>query len=116
METQTVETNELEQRQHEGQGDPNARPVVFVTVIGIIVLLITVFGLQGLYYQSEQREAQRKLLTPEYIDLQRMRAEQRANLAGYRWADREKHVVTIPIERAMQQVIQEHGRSAPAGR
>ncbi len=44
-------------------------------------------------------------------DLRRLRAEEDAILGGYGWSDREKGLVRIPIERAMEIVVE---RGLPA--
>lgn len=113
MDAQTVDRDEWLEP-HEGLGDPHARPVVYVAVVGIIALLVAVFGLEGLYYQNEQREARIKLATPEQVDLLRLRTEQRHNLSGYQWVDREKGIVTIPIEQAMERVARQYAAPGPA--
>lgn len=47
-------------------------------------------------------------------ELAKYQAAEQARLDGYRWVDREKKTVEIPIERAMQ-LLAERGIPAPAG-
>jgi hypothetical protein len=47
-------------------------------------------------------------------DLARFRAQKEALLEGYRWLDRDKGVVQIPIEDAMRIVAQRHGAAGTA--
>jgi hypothetical protein len=46
------------------------------------------------------------------LDLAKLRAEKRAILGEYRWIDRDKGIVRIPIERAMSLLIARSSSSA----
>lgn len=85
------------------------RPVL-VTVIGFLVFVaVSLAGLR-VYYAwdvhgpvvTPQRPfAPPRLQTDPVGDLHRFETEQRGRLDGYAWADRDRGLVRIPIERAM---------------
>lgn len=97
-----------------------------VTGTGIALLLgtlVTVFALWFLfeYFRSTHPEpAPRPALAPEYsgikqpllqaspkIDLQELRARDQRLLTGYAWVDRQKGSVSIPIDRAIDKLLQQ---------
>lgn len=82
--------------------DPNARSVAFVGAIGTVLLIMVVLLLQAFFYRAQQSENERKALVTSPAELHKLQAAQREQLAGYRWIDREKGVVAIPIEDAMR--------------
>jgi hypothetical protein len=47
------------------------------------------------------------------LDIRNLRREEDRKLNGYGWVNREKGIVSVPIEQAMEQVARE-GLSAPA--
>jgi hypothetical protein len=82
---------------------------VVAAVITVILIGIAVLGLS-----RDGREAARSAAAPPVIaagpqlqtaaplDLAQLRREKSAMLSGYRWLDRDKGIVQIPIERAME--------------
>jgi hypothetical protein len=57
--------------------------------------------LGGLPAEQHQPPAPRLQVHPK-ADLEHLRAEERERLTTYDWADRERRIARIPIERAMQ--------------
>ncbi len=82
--------------------DPNAKAVAFIGAIGTVLLIMVVVLLQAFFYHAQRAEDERKAAVTSPAELRALQAEQRAQLAGYRWLDREKGVVAIPIEDAMR--------------
>jgi hypothetical protein len=66
----------------------------------VLLLLISVATLSGPYDPSEDQLSQRE-------NLLRQKAEQLQTIRHYSWVDREAGTVTIPIDRAMELVIEE---------
>jgi hypothetical protein len=92
-----------------GNGDPKASATVVIGVVGALVLVLVIIGLQALYYRTEQAEVVRKVESAAPEEWSRVRAEQEARLHSYRWVDREQGVVAIPIERAMELLVRGEG-------
>lgn len=63
--------------------------------------------IQALYNNFELSEQERKVVAIEAIDANNLLAEQEAKLNRAGWIDREKGVVAIPIDRAMELVVEE---------
>lgn len=55
------------------------------------------------------QEQEIKIVAPPMVELDAYKAEQQALLSEYRWTDQEAGVVQLPIERAMELVVQESG-------
>lgn len=88
----------------EQRDDPNVATVAYVGLVGIILLFALIVALQAMYYNFEQAELTVKTQNPMPVVLSDLRAEQQQALADYHWVDREKGVVGLPIEEAMQRV------------
>ena len=75
--------------------------IVVAGVVSAVVTFVIIVALQALYLslsKSQQREAaQNAINTSESII-----AEQQSKLNQYGWIDREKNVVAIPIDRAIE--------------
>lgn len=85
----------------------NIPVIVTVGLISIVVTAVSVIAVQALYYSYAADETQRKVTEAPTADADSKLAEQIAKLSRYSWADREKGIVTVPIERAMRLVVQE---------
>ena len=85
-----------------------------VTVIGLVGAIITfalIVAVQVLYYRMTREDEERKN-THRPRPVTTLLAEQRASLARYHWIDKDKGVVAIPIERAMELTVK--ARTAPS--
>ena len=87
-----------------GEGDPEPLATVTTLIVGAALVLITVIGLQALFYKTRDEELARKAGSVGTQEVLNLRAAQREKLAGYRWVDKANGVAAIPIERAMEQV------------
>ncbi len=98
-----------------GGGDPSTSGTVVVGVIGAILLFVAIVGLQALFYNAEQDVAD-QVNRPDPRQLSTLRAQQLEAINSYGWVDQQQGVVTIPIDRAMDVVVQElAGSPNPAG-
>jgi hypothetical protein len=101
--------------EHERSDKDVYRPPIFVTVVGTILGLSTVFVIIGLMVWLGQpappppREDERPRLT-----LEEVRAAEHQALTTYTWIDRERGIVRIPIEAAMERLVQEGRPPRPA--
>jgi hypothetical protein len=92
--------------------DTNAGSIVAVGLIGSILLVVIVVALEALFGHVVQAEAQRKVVEVQSNELRQHTAQQLERLNGYRVLDASTGRVGIPIERAMELLVQE---SAPGG-
>jgi hypothetical protein len=87
--------------------------VIFVSLLGVILTIDIVVGLQALYYwQLGRDEASESLYQPP-PKLEALVNAQRAVLADYRIVDAKKGTVSIPINRAMDLVLAELSKQNP---
>ena len=95
--------------------DPSPFPVFYVGLIGCLITLVVIILLAALFNQTERRELQTKLYdTPTATtDLRRILVQQQADLDVYRWIDKDKGVVGIPIGQAMKAVAADIAAGRP---
>jgi hypothetical protein len=97
----------------EDHGDPAPGLIWFTGLLGALLLVVIMLGLTALYYNVKAEVFQRQVVSAERLELQELYAPQRALLAGPpRFIERDEQGQTvtayiIPIERAMQLVIDE---------
>jgi hypothetical protein len=102
---------------------PQARPVSLAAIVWIF-LLMSLFGLLTDRVYSRHRSAPPQNETAENLPkdmvwkatpetrreyLAELRKKQSEQTASYGWVDRKAGVVQVPIERAMELVVQEEG-------
>ena len=93
--------------------DLNTPLIVVIGVVSAVVTFVLIVLLQAWFNSQEAAEYHRKVVAPKSEELSRVVAEQQSQLQQYGWVDRERGIVTIPIERAMELVVSEAGRTNP---
>ena len=88
--------------------DLNVPMIATVGVVSVILTIAAVFAVQALYFRYANSEQQRKVVQAATVDADSRLAEQEAKLARYSWVSREEGTVTVPIDRAMQLVVEEY--------
>jgi len=78
-------------------------------VLTVVLLLLAAVWLQAFYHYREEHEIQRKVIDPPVAEVQDYLREQNERLGSYAWIDKEKGIVRLPIERAMELVVREKG-------
>lgn len=86
------------------EGDPRTGQAVVVGIVGTLILILIVVGLQALFYHVED-DLYSQIYAEPQLDVKMVKAQQLELLASYGWVDREKGVVRIPIDRAMEMVV-----------
>ena len=87
--------------------DINTQLVAAVGLVSVLAVVGSIVGIQALYNNFELSEQDRKVVAIEAIDAKNLLAEQEAKLNRAGWIDREKGIVAIPIDRAMELVVRE---------
>ncbi|HZN54614.1 MAG TPA: hypothetical protein VFB67_04770 [Candidatus Polarisedimenticolaceae bacterium] len=98
---------------HVERSEPDVRTTAMVGVVGTILLVVIVYAVQGLYESAQRAELEKKVVSQVPEELRSLRAAQRARLAEMRWVDRERGVIAIPIERAMELMAADPDPAAP---
>ncbi|MGE3182024.1 MAG: hypothetical protein AB7N71_10365 [Phycisphaerae bacterium] len=88
------------------EADPPSGVTAFVGVIGVLLIVATVIGLDALYQYEDYKEVQTKKYEETYRERVRLQAEQRENIEQYA-VNKETGAVQIPIEDAMRLVLKD---------
>jgi hypothetical protein len=99
----------------------SVRPVLFGAFASVALMLAAIWGLDAVYdwrvpnrtLPAPERFPSPRVQTHQAEQLKELLAEQRRQLTGYAWADQNKTLVRIPIERAMD-IIAQRGSEAYA--
>lgn len=89
--------------------EPKTRLIALVGLLTLIGLVVVILGLQAYVDRVREHQVFVKQLEPVSEDLKALRAREDAELNSYRYIDREKGLVRIPIRRAMELLLIEHG-------
>ena len=79
-------------------------------VSGFLVIVLAM-GIQAWFLREMQREVAQKWDNTPLQPITDIRRAQEINLSTYRWVDRDKKVVAIPIDEAMKIVVQQNQKS-----
>jgi hypothetical protein len=82
---------------------------VVVGLVGAILVFVLVVALQALFQRVERDELERKVVAAPAQELESLRADQLETLSEYRYVDRAKGIVAIPIDRAMELEVRGRG-------
>ena len=94
----------------------NTPAIVTVGIVASVAVFAIIVALQAWFAQAQRAEHQLKVVAPRSEELAGVVAEQQTQLHTYRWVDRQRGVVAIPIERAMELVAREQQGAATAAR
>jgi hypothetical protein len=94
-------------------GDPQTSTTLVAAMVGAILVFAAIVALQAFFYRSEETERTTKVYGVVPEELAKLRATQEEQLNAYRWVDRERRLVTIPISRAMELTVGDQGRNPP---
>ncbi len=92
--------------------DIDTKMVATVGVVSVLIVVGSILAIQVLYNNFDRAEAERKVIAVESADVRNLLAEQEARLNRAGWIDRQQGLIAIPIERAMELVVEEM-RSVP---
>ena len=93
--------------------DTKAGSIVAVGLVGTLFLVVVVVALEALYFHVAETERIRKVVQAPYTELRRVQAEQLERLNGARAVEGRPGVVTIPIDRAMERIVEEGASRRP---
>jgi hypothetical protein len=94
--------------------EPKNNLIAFLLIISCIFIVATLAFLSWMFTATVENEQTRKQQSnSNYVDLQNLRKNEDAKLSEYQYVDREKGLVRIPVERAMQLMVEEAKGAAP---
>jgi hypothetical protein len=92
--------------------EPKNPLIAFLLITSCIFVVAVCAFLSWMFIIARDNEHNRKINQATYTDLQNLRKAEDAKLSDYQYLDKEKGVVRIPVERAMQ-LMAEEAKSAP---
>lgn len=93
--------------------EPRNNLIAFLLITSCIFVVAACAFFAWLFSVTRENEKGRKLLQANYVELQSLRKDEEAKLNSYQYIDKDKGVVRIPIERAMQIMAEEAKSAAP---
>jgi len=89
--------------------DPQTSSSLFVGTVGLLLVVIVVLLAKGFFFRMLDDEVARKNLPGLGEEARFLSEGQLAQLSGYRPVEGEEGRVAIPIERAMEIIVEEYG-------
>ena len=99
--------------------DVKTSTIALAGLIGAIVAFALILLLMVIYYQVDNQQTQIKQINEPPEEWTNLKTAQEGKLASYRWVDRKRQIVAIPIDLAKQLVTAEvaaSGRPKPIPR
>lgn len=92
--------------------EPKTNLIALLLVSSCVILVVIVVLLQGFYDFTRALKVSRTESAP-FEQIQKLRADEEQKLTGYRYVNKESGVVQIPVERAMQLMVEEAKAGQP---
>lgn len=93
--------------------DPKSTSTLLVGGVGAVLLVVIILLLEVLYQRTTQAESYRKIISEQPQELRSVQAQQLEQLRSYRWINQQQGVAAIPIDRAMDLVVEEARAGKP---
>lgn len=93
-------------------GDLNLSLLIVIAVISGLLLLEIVVVAEAYFYNTQEQEIVAKQISQPSWELSEIILSQQAELNSYRWVDREKQRVSIPIDRAITRFVENQAQRA----
>lgn len=89
------------------RSDPQTLLIAGLGIASLIGLVVIILGVQAYFDHITEVATYQKVLAPVSDDLKNLRSQEAEELNTYKYIDRNKGVVQIPISRAMELLAQE---------
>jgi hypothetical protein len=96
--------------------DASSRGIAIGMVIGVIVIVISIIGVREFYITTREQIRQENVLSRMDPRLRELQNRETRILTSYEWVDSTKGIVRIPVERAMELMVEEAYRERQSGR
>lgn len=93
--------------------DINVPLLTTIGVIGTILLVVIVIGIEAWFRWEVIQEEQAKVINVTNQELDQLTQGQLANLAGGKWASPDQTRGSMPIDDAMTAVVEMYGQASP---
>jgi hypothetical protein len=96
-------------------GGLNAPAIAVVGLVGVILVYVIAVATQAWFYSQGNRHDELELYATPNAAMQQYRAEQKAKLNELIWADHDKTMLSIPIDKAAEAYATDPAFRAHAG-
>lgn len=93
--------------------EPKNNLIAFLLIASCVFVVVVCAFLSWMFIVARDNEHNRKIEQATYNDLQEVRKAEDAKLTSYQYLDKEKGVVRIPVERAIQLMVEEVKGATP---
>jgi hypothetical protein len=90
--------------------DVDSQLIITIGAVSGFLLIVLAIGLQAWFASEEEAELTTKSASAVNYQLADLRNQQQSNLTTYRWVDRDKQIVAIPIDEAEKLLLQNNGK------
>jgi len=108
MTEQTQTVQQTDPRPGYERTDINPRLIGALFALIVVGIIVAVLAVQHYFAVTYEEQLYIKVLSPVASDLKQLRAREDAQLHSYGYIDREKGLVRLPIERAMELLAAEY--------
>lgn len=90
--------------------DVNSPLILTIGAISGFLVIVVAIGIQAWYLSEEQTEIELKSAAAVNYQLVDLNTRQQTNINTYRWIDQSRQTAAIPIDQAMNLLIQNNGK------
>lgn len=95
------------------RSEPNAAQIGGLTVVIVATIIVTCYAVYYWYVGQLEYTRHMEVEVPVWQDLKDVRAAEVERLTQYKYLDKAKGTVTLPIEKSMELLVQESGTGKP---
>lgn len=88
-------------------GEPQAKMIAIFAGATVVLLAVVILAIQAYFDRVYQQQVYEKVLEPPSEQLRDLHAREDSELYSYKYIDRTKGLVRLPIERAMELLAKE---------
>ena len=90
--------------------DVDSQLIITIGAVSGFLLIVLAIGLQAWFVSEEETELNSKSANAVNYQLADLRNEQLSNITTYRWIDRDKQIIAIPIDQAEKMLLANNGK------
>ena len=87
--------------------DANTRAITIGLIVGVLIIVVTLIGLEQLYVLTREEVVKENVLSQMDPRLRELHAQETRILTTYGVIDKAKGVYRIPVDRAMELMVEE---------
>ena len=87
--------------------DTRGRPIFIGLLLAVLILVVVIVGLSNFYTMTQEEIVYQNVLSKMDPRLEQYKAAEDSILTSYGWVDSTAGVVRIPIDRAMDLMVEE---------